>query len=59
MTEKRFTECEYFQHSDNTWILGYCTNPIRHKKINGVALLCCQGSACELDTENKLLNYKK
>ena len=53
MTEKRFTECEYYQHSDNIWILGYCINPIRHKKISGVNLLCCQGSACELDTKKK------
>ena len=53
MTEKQFTECEYYQHSDNIWNLGYCTNPIRHKKINGAALLCCQGSACELDTKKK------
>ena len=53
MTKKRFVECEYFQYSDNTWILGYCTNPIRHKEINSVALMYCQGYACELGIKNK------
>ena len=58
MTEKQFTECEYFRYSDNIWTLGYCINPIQHKKINGIALLGCQGSACELDTKKKWKELK-
>ena len=53
MTEKRFTMCEYYQDSIKADIVGYCTNPLRHNKVNGVALLCCQGNNCELDTKEK------
>lgn len=56
MTAKRFTECEYYNDDDclNVNVIGYCSNPVRHKKIKGIALLHCQGSACELDTKDKL-----
>jgi len=55
MTAKRFTECEYYNDDDclNVNVIGYCSNPVRHKKIKGIALLHCQGSACELDTKDK------
>lgn len=53
MTEKQFIECKYYRYNDIIWSLGYCTNPIRHRKINGITLLGCQGSACELDTKKK------
>ena len=53
MTEKRFSKCEYYHNNDNPSVIGYCTNPVRHKKINGVALLCCQGTNCKLDTKER------
>ena len=55
MTGKRFMNCEYYSDDDylNVNVIGYCSNPVRHKKIKGVALLHCQGSACELDTKDR------
>ena len=45
--------CEYYRDNDYVTVIGYCTNPFRHKKIKGIALLYCQGSACELDTKDR------
>ena len=53
MTNKDFIKCEYRRRNDNPFSAGYCANPVRHEKINGIALLHCQGCKCDLETKEK------
>ena len=51
---KNIFKCEYYSDNDDVNVIGYCTNPIRHKKIKGgIALLHCQGDKCDLETKEK------
>lgn len=50
---KQFSKCEYYSDNDNPSLIGYCANPVRHEKINGVTLLYCQGTDCKLDTKER------
>ena len=50
---KNIFKCEYYRDNNDINVIGYCTNPVRHKKINGFALLHCQGSDCDLETKEK------